>query len=113
MNKPTLREAAQQADSYENEAWDAYDKALAEAQNPDEIKQIAEALRQAGLTLIRTGTGFRIADLGRVEAQTPPRPAKQPLTEEELGKIINANWGVGVWQMARAIERAHGIGEQE
>ena len=45
---------------------------------------------------------------------TAPQPAKRaPLTDEELGKIINANWGVGVWQMARAIERAHGIGEQE
>ena len=49
----------------------------AQQQEPDEVKQIAEALRQVGLTLIRNGTGFRVADLGRVEAQTAPQPKAQ------------------------------------
>ena len=43
------------------------------------------------------------------ETLIPLYPAPQPrrrLTDEELGKIINANWGVGVWQMGRAIEDA-------
>lgn len=41
--------------------------------------------------------------------QLPPIP----LSDEKLGKIINENWGVGVWAMARAIEAAHGIGGGE
>ena len=40
-----------------------------------------------------------------VPLYTAPQPRRR-LTDEELGKIINANWGVGVWQMGRAIEDA-------
>ena len=52
---------------------------------------------------------------------TAPQPAKQPLTDEQLwanDEIMALNADLG-WHMdtiktfARAIERAHGIGEQE
>ena len=42
---------------------------------------------------------------GNTPLYTAPQPRRR-LTDEELGKIINANWGVGVWQMGRAIEDA-------
>lgn len=32
--------------------------------------------------------------------------AGQALSDAEMGEIVNANWGVGVSQMARAIEQA-------
>ena len=57
---------------------------------PVEVKQIAEALRQVGLTLVRTGGSFRVMDLGRIEAQTTSQPAvpeRKPwvgLTDEEV-----------------------------
>ena len=50
--------------------------------------------------IVDSNTGF-------IRNPAAPQPAKrEPLTDEELGKIINANWGVGVWHMARAIEDA-------
>jgi hypothetical protein len=48
-------------------------------QEPVEVKQIAEALRQIGLTLVRTSGSFRVMDLGRIEAQTTSPPAQQEL----------------------------------
>lgn len=33
-------------------------------------------------------------------------PQRQPLTDEEMGKIINANWGVDVWEMVWEMARA-------
>ena len=39
-------------------------------------------------------------------ARAQPAQAGQVLSDEEMGEIINANWGVGVSQMARAIEQA-------
>lgn len=44
-------------------------KTEAQQQEPVEVKQIAEALRQVGLTLVRTNDGFRVMNLGRIEAQ--------------------------------------------
>lgn len=41
-------------------------------------------------------------------------PDFKPLSAEDMAKVIVANWGVvGVWDLCRAIERAHGIKEQE
>lgn len=76
-------------------------------QEPPAVKQIAEALRQVGLTLVRTGTGFRVADLGCVKAQTAPQPAKQPLTDEhELILIDGVEYAVQP-QVAAEILRLH------
>ena len=36
-------------------------------------------------------------------------PQRKPLTEEEIGRICDAHWSLR--QLARAIERAHGIKE--
>lgn len=36
---------------------------------PTEVKQIAEALRQIGLTLVRTGDGYKVLKLGAITAQ--------------------------------------------
>lgn len=50
----------------------------------------------------------------RLKAETPlytaPTPRK-PLTDDEIGKI--AGDCLDAWSCARAIERAHGIGEQQ
>ncbi len=37
-------------------------------------------------------------------------PQRKPLTKEEIGRICDAHWCLR--QLARAVERAHGIGEQ-
>ena len=37
-------------------------------------------------------------------------PQRKPLTEEEIRRICDAHWSLR--QLARAVERAHGIGEQ-
>lgn len=43
--------------------------APATAPDSQEVKQIAEALRRIGMTLIRTGTGFKVMALGTITAQ--------------------------------------------
>ena len=43
-----------------------------------EVKQIAEALRKVGLTLVRTNGSFRVMDLGRIEAQTTSQQPSKP-----------------------------------
>ena len=63
-------------------------------QEPVEIKQIAEALRQVGLTLVRTSGSFRVMDLGRIEAQTtspPAQPQQEPvawIVEDQSGERL-------------------------
>ena len=61
-------------------------------QEPVEVKQIAEALRQVGLTLVRTRGSFRVMDLGRIEAQTTSPPAQQEPVSF-LDWYDNAHWG--------------------
>ena len=59
----------------------------AQQQEPVEVRQIAEALRQVGLTLVRINGGFRVMDLGPIKAQTASPPASKPwvgLTDEEI-----------------------------
>ena len=51
------------------------------------VKQIAEALRKHGLTLVKTAHSYHVMDLGRIEAQTTSPPASKPwvgLTDEEM-----------------------------
>lgn len=76
-----LREAAKAA----LDAWEAFDTtdgidaavkafeslraALDEQGDHDDVIKISEALRQYGLTLVRTGAGFRVVNLGQIEAQ--------------------------------------------
>lgn len=43
----------------------------------DETLKIAEALRQLGLTLVRTGGGFRVMNLGQIEAKGAAQPKAQ------------------------------------
>jgi hypothetical protein len=83
-------------------------------QVPVEVKQIAEALRQVGLTLVRTGGSFRVMDLGRIEAQTTSPPAqRKPLTFSTLCdieyEITHRDGDFSILNFARAIEAAHGI----
>ena len=35
---------------------------------------------------------------------TPPKREWVGLTDEERGMVVNANFGIGVWEMARAVE---------
>ena len=65
----------------------------------DEVLKIAEALRQIGLTLVRTGSGFRVMDLGKIEAKgavqpeqslytAPPRREWVGLTDEDVMELF-------------------------
>lgn len=91
-------------------------------QEPVEVKQIAEALRQIGLTLVRTSGSFRVMDLSRIEAQTTSPPAqRQPLTDEQFNLLVMEHLGphaltggkMSVYdaflKAVRATEAAHGI----
>ena len=75
-------------------------------QEPVEVKQIAEALRQVGLTLVRTNGGFRVMDLGQIEAQTTSPPIEATplasqrsvkpwvgLTLEDKQRVLDSNFG--------------------
>ena len=74
--------------------------ALAEPDHiPDAGKMVAEPCEMGAMCLNCQPRG------PNGECPDAPQPRKR-LTDEELGKIINANWGVGVWQMGRAIEDA-------
>lgn len=47
-------------------------------------------------------------------AQTPPAQERKPLTDEQIESLL-VNWpkdGIAFFDFARAIERAHGIGEE-
>ena len=55
---------------YPDAALELIDEAApATAPDSQEVKQIAEALRRIGMTLIRTGTGFKVMALGTITAQ--------------------------------------------
>jgi hypothetical protein len=67
------------------------------------------------LDVVRTGGDIRISPIliDKLRAALA-EPDRKPLSAEDMAKIINANWGVvGVWELCRAIEAAHGIKEQE
>ncbi len=66
-------------------------EALAEQpaqQEPVAVKQIAEALRKHGLTLVKTAHSYHVMDLGRIEAQTTSPPASKPLTRDQVKEIM-------------------------
>ena len=72
---------------------------------PGEIDTAMDALR-AALAEPQT-THWEGCEAVHPECMATPR---KPLTDEEIGKI--AGDCLDAWSCARAIERAHGIGEQ-
>lgn len=62
----------------------------------------------------------RVPDQNRAKARVVhfgAEPQRQPLTDEQIGKLIRAEWDTpavpSARAFARAIERAHGIGGKE
>ncbi len=75
--------------------------------------------------VIRDANGKDIASwINRVDAAiaTPPAAQRQPLTDQQIGKILDdpniaeahqGTWPVLPYAFARAIEQAHGIGKKK
>lgn len=73
----------------------------AQQQEPVAVKQIAEALRKHGLTLVKTAHSYHVMDLGRIEAQTTSPPASKPwvgLTDEEYSQLHD-----GLYQQGKSL----------
>jgi hypothetical protein len=43
---------------------------------------------------------------------THPQPKRKPLSESEIKQIFEQSIGLKYWDFAKAIEKAHGIGEE-
>jgi hypothetical protein len=101
-------------ESSATQAQQALDK---KAENARELGLDYEPAQQEPVAwMTKTGSVWKTkADETDTPLYTPPPPQRKPLSEEEIGAIledVNA-YGTRLYTFARAIEAAHGIGEKK